>query len=118
MVCCCELEGSDPTCWPGTPCPAGLPLATMLPWAGLKGGSLRRIRLDGDGALSADPGEEGRARFPSMSEGSRCIWPCFCCWSMCIICGLAGVTMSAQGVQDTPTIASAAYLFWLLAMAL
>lgn len=66
-----ELEGSYPTCWPGGP---GRPLGIMPACAGLKGAPpSRRGRLDGDGALSAEPGDDWRARLPSRSEGSRCI---------------------------------------------
>ncbi len=74
------VSGPFPTCCcPGIPWP-GRPLGNMTVWLGLNGAPpSRRGLLDGEGAFSAPPGEAGLTRFPSMSEGSRCIWPAAFC---------------------------------------
>ena len=115
---CCGYGGPVPTCWPGMACPTGRPLGSIPPWVWLNGPS-RRCRLDGDGALSVEPGDDGLWRLPSISDGSRCIWPAFC-WSICMAWGLLH-TLSAripQADSGTPsTTVCCSYLFWLLAMA-
>lgn len=73
--------------------------------------------FDGEGAFSAEPGDEGRCRLPSISDGFCCIWPCFA-WSMFIACGLlSGINNVRAQIQSQFRVNGKTHMFWLLAIA-